>query len=181
MHLSWPSLYPTFTWSNFHYLIFMSCHCFQAHSTSLDFMAKVSTFRLLLVISLLVHSLTACAVIRGLNGQDLRFSSASLPCMEKAMAPHPSTLAWRIPRTEEPGGLQSMGWQGVRHDWLKQLSSSSSSSYLYKLYNFGQIKYPFSETVALTTRRDIIVIVSLLDWCFWRRDLKKFWKEGVSR
>ena len=29
--------------------------------------------------------------------------------MEKAMAPHSSTLAWRIPWTEEPGGLQSMG------------------------------------------------------------------------
>ena len=28
---------------------------------------------------------------------------------EKAMAPHSSTLAWKIPRTEEPGGLQSMG------------------------------------------------------------------------
>ena len=29
--------------------------------------------------------------------------------MEKAMAPHSSTLAWKIPRTEEPGGRQSMG------------------------------------------------------------------------
>ena len=29
--------------------------------------------------------------------------------MEKATAPHSSTLAWRIPWTEEPGGLQSMG------------------------------------------------------------------------
>ena len=35
---------------------------------------------------------------------------------EKGMAAHSSTLAWRIPRTEEPGGLQSMGSQGVRHD-----------------------------------------------------------------
>ena len=31
--------------------------------------------------------------------------------MEKAMAPHSCTLAWKIPRTEEPGGLQSMGSQ----------------------------------------------------------------------
>ena len=30
---------------------------------------------------------------------------------EKAMAPHSSTLAWRIPWTEEPGGLQSMGYK----------------------------------------------------------------------
>ena len=33
------------------------------------------------------------------------------------MATHSSILAWRIPRTEEPGGLQSIGSQRVRHDW----------------------------------------------------------------
>ena len=36
--------------------------------------------------------------------------------MEKAMSTDSSTLAWKIPWTEEPGGLQSMGSQGVRHD-----------------------------------------------------------------
>ena len=36
--------------------------------------------------------------------------------MEKAMAPHSSTPAWKIPWTEEPGGLQSMGSLGVGHD-----------------------------------------------------------------
>ena len=35
---------------------------------------------------------------------------------EKAMAPHSSSLAWKIPWTEEPGGLQSMGLLGIRHD-----------------------------------------------------------------
>ena len=35
---------------------------------------------------------------------------------EKAMAPHSSTLAWRIPWMEEPGRLQSMGSLGVGHD-----------------------------------------------------------------
>ena len=35
---------------------------------------------------------------------------------EKAMAPHSSTLAWKIPWTEEPGGLQSMGLLRVGHD-----------------------------------------------------------------
>ena len=35
---------------------------------------------------------------------------------EKAMAPHSSTLAWKIPWTEEPGGLQSMGSGRVRND-----------------------------------------------------------------
>ena len=41
---------------------------------------------------------------------------------EKAMAPHSSTLAWNIPWTEEPGGLQSMGLQRVGH--TEQLSLS---------------------------------------------------------
>ena len=36
--------------------------------------------------------------------------------MEKAMAPHSSTLAWKIPWAEEPGRLQSMGSLRVRHD-----------------------------------------------------------------
>ena len=35
---------------------------------------------------------------------------------EKAMAPHSSTLAWKIPWMEEPDRLQSMGSLGVRHD-----------------------------------------------------------------
>ena len=36
--------------------------------------------------------------------------------LEEGMAPHSSILAWRIPRTEEPAGLQSMGSQRVGHD-----------------------------------------------------------------
>ena len=36
--------------------------------------------------------------------------------MEKAMAPHSSTLAWKIPWMEEPGRLQSMGSLRLRHD-----------------------------------------------------------------
>ena len=36
--------------------------------------------------------------------------------MEKEMATHSSTLAWRIPWTDEPGGLQSTGSQRVRHN-----------------------------------------------------------------
>ena len=36
--------------------------------------------------------------------------------LEEGMATHASILAWRIPRTEEPGGLLSMGLRRVRHD-----------------------------------------------------------------
>ena len=38
------------------------------------------------------------------------------------MATHSSTFAWKIPWTEEPGGLQSMGSWRVRHDWVASLS-----------------------------------------------------------
>ena len=41
---------------------------------------------------------------------------------EKAMAPHSSTLAWKIPWTEEPGRLRSMGSLRVGHDWATSLS-----------------------------------------------------------
>ena len=44
-------------------------------------------------------------------------NSRTLTCgMEKAMASHSSTLAWKIPWMEEPGGLQSMGSLRVGHD-----------------------------------------------------------------
>ena len=42
--------------------------------------------------------------------------------LEEGMAIYSSTLAWKIPWTEEPGGLQSMGLLRVRHDWLTSLS-----------------------------------------------------------
>ena len=42
--------------------------------------------------------------------------------LEKEMSTHSSILAWRIPWTEEPGRLQSMGLQRVRHDWASWLS-----------------------------------------------------------
>ena len=46
----------------------------------------------------------------------------SLLLLEKAMAPHSSTLAWKIAWMEEPGRLQSMGLWRVGHDWATSLS-----------------------------------------------------------
>ena len=48
----------------------------------------------------------------------------SEPPGEKAMATHSSILAWKIPWTEVPGRLQSIGSQRVRHDWETSLSLS---------------------------------------------------------
>ena len=42
--------------------------------------------------------------------------------MEKGMATHSNILAWEVPWTEEPGGLQSMGSLGVGHNWVTSLT-----------------------------------------------------------
>ena len=53
--------------------------------------------------------------VQSLGGEDL---------LEKEMATHSSILAWKIPWTEKPGGLQSMGSQRVGHDWVTSLTFS---------------------------------------------------------
>jgi len=50
------------------------------------------------------------------NAEDPGSITGSGRSPEKEMATHSSILAWRIPQTEEPGGLQSMGSQTVGHD-----------------------------------------------------------------
>ena len=50
--------------------------------------------------------------------------------LEKGMATHSRILARRIPRTEQPGGLQSKGLQRIRHDWTSNTSTSLFSSVL---------------------------------------------------
>ena len=46
------------------------------------------------------------------------------------MTSHSSILAWKIPRTEEPGGPQSMGLQRVRHDWMTEHACSYMVCYV---------------------------------------------------
>ena len=50
--------------------------------------------------------------VQSLGGEDT---------LEKEMATHSSTLVWKIPWMEEPGGLQSMGSQRVAHNWATSL------------------------------------------------------------
>ena len=52
----------------------------------------------------------------------MTFNINSVLVVGKAMAPHSSPLAWKIPWKEEPGGLQSMGSLRVGHDWATSLS-----------------------------------------------------------
>ena len=53
--------------------------------------------------------------------------------LEKEMATHSSTLAWKIPWMEECGRLQSMGSQRVRHDWATSLSHFTGASLVAQL------------------------------------------------
>ena len=70
--------------------------------------------------------------------------------LEEEMAPHSSILAWKIPGTEEPGGLQPMRSQRVRHDLAtKQVSASLSLSGLHH-----HATVPFSLTARQTHSSD---------------------------
>ena len=53
--------------------------------------------------------------------------------LEKEIATHSSTLAWRIPWREEPGRLQSTGSQRVGHDWATELNWISKLNYIYQV------------------------------------------------
>ena len=55
----------------------------------------------------------------------------SLPDLEKEMAAHSSVLAWRIPWTEEPAGIQSMGSQRVRCDWVHARACARARTHTY--------------------------------------------------
>ena len=49
--------------------------------------------------------------------------------LEEEMSTHSSILAWKIPWTEEPGGLQSMGLQRVGHDWATEQRFGTDDSW----------------------------------------------------
>ena len=53
--------------------------------------------------------------------QKHRLGWACVLCPSQVMAPHSSTLAWKIPWTEEPGRLQTIGSRRVGHDWVTSL------------------------------------------------------------
>ena len=52
--------------------------------------------------------------------------------LEEDMATHSSIIPWRIPWTEEPGGLQPMGSQRIRHDWSDLACTKNQGEWLQK-------------------------------------------------
>ena len=55
--------------------------------------------------------------------------------LEKEMATHSNNFAWRIPWTDEPGGLQSMGSQRVGCNWAEELEAAEHA-HMQKIQNF---------------------------------------------
>ena len=78
--------------------------------------------------------------------------------LEKAMAPHSSTLAWRIPWREKPGGLQSMGSWRVGHDWATSLTHLLTYAFENKK-NWGK-SAPFS-TFQVTDLKSPLLFTTL--------------------
>ena len=64
--------------------------------------------------------------------------------LEKEIAAHSSTLAWKIPWMKEPGRLQSVGSQRVGHNWATSLQFTSLQTHQRKEEGTGQNPYPLS-------------------------------------
>ena len=72
------------------------------------------------------------AAVHGVTKSRTRLSDFTLTfhfhALEKEMATHSSVLVWRIPGTGEPGGLPSMGWHRVGHDWGDLAAASGNGA-----------------------------------------------------
>ena len=77
------------------------------------------------------------AAVHGVAKSQTRLSDVTFTfhfhALQKAMATHSSVLAWRIPGTEEPGGLPSMGSHRVGHDWSDLAAAAAPEVCLDKL------------------------------------------------
>ena len=102
-----------------------------------------------------IHSFHLCSILwwfilMGVLGFPVAQAIKNLPAMwktqvqslgwedplEKGMAPHPSIIAWRIPWTEEPGGLQSMGLKRVGHSWATDTFTLKITSKCFQFLSF---------------------------------------------
>ena len=85
--------------------------------------------------------------------------------LEKEMATHSSVLAWRIPWTEKPGGLQSMGSHRVRHDWSALAAAAAA---FYKKNHDKPNSVLKSRVITLLTKDCIVeamVFPIVMFWC----------------
>ena len=81
--------------------------------------------------------------------------------LEKGMATHSSLLAWRIPRTEDPGGLQSMGSQRVRYDWATNTHNSIKGLKTWLCVSFSVEPGPCPKAAPLLSLHSIFSLPGL--------------------
>ena len=93
------------------------------------------TFSLSLSFFFFLHSPPTSYFLLPLDLAQVR-SLGPVDAPEKEMATHSSTLAWKISWTEEPGGLQAMESQRVRHNWVTSLSFLSSNLCLFDFLSY---------------------------------------------
>ena len=74
------------------------------------------------------HNSSGLAVAGSTTKNVLRLITSHFLALEKEMATHSSVLAWKIPWTEEPGRLQSMGSQRVGHNLMTEMHADSRYS-----------------------------------------------------
>ena len=83
------------------------------------------------------------AAVHGVSKSWIRLSDFTFTfhfhALEKEMAAHSSVLAWRIPGTEEPGGLPSMGSHRVRHDWSDLAAAAAAAAYSFFTWDWLQV------------------------------------------
>ena len=74
--------------------------------------------------------------------------------LEKEMATHSSVLAWRIPRTGEPGGLPSLGSHRVGHDWSDLAAAAAAAAAHGNIYIWNTYIFMFSPSSFLVPNRN---------------------------
>ena len=99
-----------------------TCCCFTNNHSSLALTFLPPRQILLKYPTLVAQTIKRLPIMRETRVQSLGREDP----LEKEMATHSSTLAWRIPWTEKPGRLQSMWSQRVGHDWATSISLSLS-------------------------------------------------------
>ena len=87
--------------------------------------------------------------------------------LEKEMATHSSIHAWKIPWTEESGGLQSMGSQRVRYDWATSLHVSSLHAFrtlVFVSLILASLSRPISQIVSPSEAYGICLSIMPFTW-----------------
>ena len=83
--------------------------------------------------------------------------------LEKGMATHLSILAWKTPRIEEPGGLQSMWSHRVKHNWV--------TKHTFKCILKYYLKEPYLQTDLLFENVLTLIIRRMLAHIWWAKDI----------